>query len=518
MRHPDGYIKQLAVPRCLREDVLKSYHDSIAGGAHLGFERTYRAIQLKYYWPGMYQNVADYVRSCKECQLAKRPTHHAHAPLTPLPIVEPFSRIHMDILGPLTTSTEGYKYILLIVDSFSKWPEAFPLKTQDSKEIGRVLFKEYFCRYGAPHTIVTDRGQNFMSKLVSAICEIFQVTRHYTSSYHPQTNATCERMNSTVAQCIRTYIHEDQTNWPELLSGIMMAIRMSPSTQSSDMSPFHIIFGKEMNLPFDTSLIPKDGTNQDAKAHVTNLMKQLQTVREIARNNIDHARQQQKEQYDKHSKEPTFSAGQAVLLHKPFVPKGLSPKLHNHWDGPYYITQECPNLTYTLRKCAGHKQVRSRIHANRLKPYDKPDHRKSLDPPQTPLADNHLLPDETQPNTQQNPEDQQNQNAVPPDHPIQAHNNHPQPPLNRRTTAHQPADVNHDPTQHQNFGYVENLLQYKFINGKKCFLVKWYGSSVKTWEPEEHINPALVERYHITKTQSGKARKRKKGSCFRKTH
>lgn len=101
-----------------------------------------------------------------------------------------------------------------------------------------------------------------MSKLVSAICEIFQVTRHYTSSYHPQTNATCERINITIAQCIRTYINEDQTNWPELLSGIMMAIRMSPLTQSSDMSPFHIIFGKEMNLPFDTSLIPKDGMNQ----------------------------------------------------------------------------------------------------------------------------------------------------------------------------------------------------------------------------------------------------------------
>lgn len=115
----------------------------------------------------------------------------------------------------------------------------------------------------------------------------------------------------------------------------------------------------------------------------------------------------------------------------------MSRKLHNHWDGPYYITQECPNHTYTLRKCADHKQVPSCIHANRLKPYDNPDHRKSLDPPQTPLADNHLLPDETQPNTQQNPEDQQNQNAVPPDHLIQAHNNHPQPPLNRRTTAYQ---------------------------------------------------------------------------------
>lgn len=84
------YIRQLAVPRCLRKDVLRSYRDSLAGGAHQGFERTYRGIQLKSYWPGMYQDVADYIISCNECQFAKRPTHHAPAPLTPMPIEERF--------------------------------------------------------------------------------------------------------------------------------------------------------------------------------------------------------------------------------------------------------------------------------------------------------------------------------------------------------------------------------------------------------------------------------------------
>lgn len=54
-------------PNCLR-DVLRFYHDSLAGEAHLGFDRTYRAIQMKYYWPKMYQNVADYIRSCDTCQ------------------------------------------------------------------------------------------------------------------------------------------------------------------------------------------------------------------------------------------------------------------------------------------------------------------------------------------------------------------------------------------------------------------------------------------------------------------
>lgn len=160
----------------------------------------------------MYQNVADYVRSCNECQTAKKSTQATHAPLVNMPVTKPFNRIHMDILGPVTPTPQGHKYILLVVDSFSKWPEAFPLKTQDSKEIAKVLFQEIFARYGAPRTLITDRGQNFMSKLVTAVCELFQVTRHFTSSYHPQTNATCERMNSTIAQCIRTYIMQQGPN------------------------------------------------------------------------------------------------------------------------------------------------------------------------------------------------------------------------------------------------------------------------------------------------------------------
>lgn len=62
-----------------------------------------------------------------------------------MPIEDRFSRIHMDILGPLTKTTEGHKYMLLVVDSFSKWPEGFPLRTKDSTEIAKVLFKEIWC-------------------------------------------------------------------------------------------------------------------------------------------------------------------------------------------------------------------------------------------------------------------------------------------------------------------------------------------------------------------------------------
>jgi len=186
----------------------------------------------------------------------------------------------------LTNSKDGYKSILLAVDSFSKWTEAFTLKSQEATEVAQVLYDQVFTRYGAPRIPLSDRGQNFMSKLINALCKLFLITHHYTSSYHPQTNAACERVNSTLAQSLRTYCDKDQQNWPSLIPGIMMAFRMSPSTQSTGYPPFHMLYGKEMHMPFDVALMPNDSMNQNAKQYMEDLITRLQVAKDIAKENV----------------------------------------------------------------------------------------------------------------------------------------------------------------------------------------------------------------------------------------
>ncbi|XP_033730322.1 uncharacterized protein LOC117319654 [Pecten maximus] len=168
-----------------------------------------------------------------------------------------FERWHMDILGPLPTSKDKYTYILLVVDSFTQWPEAFCLRSQEATEVARVLYTNIIARYGAIRYLVSDRGKNFTSKLVGALCELFDIGRSTTSSYHPQTNSVVERMNSTLAQCLRACSDGDQTNWPSKIPGIMMAFRMAPSS-SSEYSPYFLVHGTEMRMPIDVQLIPKD--------------------------------------------------------------------------------------------------------------------------------------------------------------------------------------------------------------------------------------------------------------------
>ena len=128
-----------------------------------GFERTYAALRQKYYWPTMFRDCQPYIQSCEECQRVKRDVHGKPPPLQPLPVADLFQRWHIDILGGLPTTKDKYKYVLLVVDSYSKWSEAFPLRTQEATEVAAVLFKEVICRYGAPNVLVSDRGQQFLA-------------------------------------------------------------------------------------------------------------------------------------------------------------------------------------------------------------------------------------------------------------------------------------------------------------------------------------------------------------------
>ena len=125
-----------------------------------------------------------------------------------------------------------------------------------------------------------------------------------------------------------------------------MAFRMSPATESISLSPFHMVFGKEMNLPVDTALVPKHTMNPDAKAHFDELLERLKIAKEIALSNVKDSQAKSKERFDKKSKVPTFDLHDRALLQCSKVPTGLSPKLFERFEGPIYITKVGPNYTY----------------------------------------------------------------------------------------------------------------------------------------------------------------------------
>ena len=171
--------------------------------------------------------------------------------------------------------------------------------------------------------IVSDRGQNFMSKLVSALCELFQVTRHHTSSFHPECNSVVERTNSTLAQAIRSYCNVEQNNWHKQLPAIMMAFRNAQSA-TTGYTPYELVFGRQMRTPLDTALIPKETLTKTAQEHMQELVDSLKLTNLLVTSNRLAAQARQKQQHDRTAKEPDFRLRQQVMLKKQNITPGLS--------------------------------------------------------------------------------------------------------------------------------------------------------------------------------------------------
>ena len=385
----DRKVKQLCLPPSLRDDVLKSYHDSVIGG-HQGIERTYHKLQLKYFWLDMWNDVDCYVRSCLECQQGKVYTHGRRAPLNPIAPEEPFFKVHMDILE-LPETPEKYKYVLLLVDQFSKWPEAFPLKRMTAKDVAHILYTEIICRYGAFRSLITDRAKNFMSNVITELCQFFQITKSAVSAYHPASNGLVERGNSSIISALRMFANDEQDNWPELLPSIMLAYRASPATQSTNFSPYFILYGRECRLPIDVALIPPSGETRTVTHHVTDLLSGFEVTRQIVKENIEKAQAKYKKQYDKRAGEQDYNVGQRVWLFCSRRKVGRCKKLNKKFTGPYYICVKLEDNTVTLRRCVTNKLVSSRVHTNRLKPYISPDIRPTNVPVE---CDEELNPEE----------------------------------------------------------------------------------------------------------------------------
>ncbi len=514
-RPQDSIVKQLAIPKTLQDDVLRSYHDSLAGGGHQGAERTIAKVREKYYWRHMNAHIEEYVKSCVSCQQSKRHYHARPAPLTPLPPTDVFSRLHMDFLGPLKKTKEGYQYILLVVDSYTKWCEAFALKTADATEVANVLYHQIICRYGAPDTLVSDRGQQFISKLVKELCKIFEITKVQTSSYHPESNSACERMNSVILQALRSYVSKDQEDWPQMLQSIMMSYRITPATQSTQFSPYFLLFGRECKLPIDVALRPTEGLPRDVDTYARKLLERLEVCRELARENTLKAQEKYSKQHNKKASEPEFHPTNRVWLYCSKVPTGVSKKLVCRWTGPYYITRVYDKHTFKLRECATNKPVKSLVHSNRLKIYVDPENR----PTNTPAAfQNHQQqlnpelildnqPDSTADETPSDTEDAGTAEQI--QQPTTSHPHQAQMPAAPAKVANPKKAPNPD-VPHER---LQGLTIKRIVKrDRKWFKVEFEENNQRLWLLEHLIPDNLVREFFTELEGKRKRRKRRKKS------
>jgi transposase InsO family protein len=147
----------------------------------------------------------------------------------------------MDIIGPFERSAQGYRFVLVLIDYATPYPEAIPLHDISPKSVAQALF-HVISRVGIPKQILTNQRTNFMSRTIRELYGLLKVKAIRTSVYHPVMEGLCERFNQTLKSMIRKFVHEDARNWHQWLDPLLFAVREVPQA-STGFSPFELPLG-----------------------------------------------------------------------------------------------------------------------------------------------------------------------------------------------------------------------------------------------------------------------------------
>ena len=162
-------------------------------------------------------------------------------------IEEPFSRIGMDIIGPLPKSRSGKRYVLVICDYATHYPEAVAMRSVDAEHVAEELVT-VFSRLGVHREISTDQGSNFTSRLLSELHHLLHVHPIRTSPYHPQTDGLMEHFNQTLKSMLRKTARTEGKDWDKLLPYLLFAYREVPQS-SAGFSPLKLLYGRPIRGP-----------------------------------------------------------------------------------------------------------------------------------------------------------------------------------------------------------------------------------------------------------------------------
>lgn len=154
-------------------------------------------IRPRYHWPGMRNDITDTVRKCKECAFARtRQKQVETGEYIPIEAKETFEMICMDIVAPLPVTSEDNRYLLTIIDRFTRFVMAIPVIS--AVQIARTFINKWVYLFGTPKSALTDNGTQFTSEILTAADQIMGIKQLFTTIYHAEGNGMIERFHTKI--------------------------------------------------------------------------------------------------------------------------------------------------------------------------------------------------------------------------------------------------------------------------------------------------------------------------------
>jgi hypothetical protein len=332
-----------------RNNLINTAHEL----GHFGIDATLARLRHTYWWPTMRMEAEAVIGNCYACQ------HYEDAsgkklPPRPTQVIEalgPWDVLHMDFVGPISpASRSGNRYILVVVDHFSKWVEAFPTPDKSAATVAKILGDEIICRYDAPRAILSDQGSEFVNEVVTKLLQIASVKRLLTSGYKPNTNGQAEKTNHTLLQALRKMTHDEKDNWDAWLPYVCKTDR-TRERKSTGKTPMFLMFGREARIPAlappgSSQVMNIPNTEEEETKALSMRLGQLTELFNVVHPDIAAAAKRRREKAKEDLlRSKAIPSGTYVLLKDP-ISKG---KLGMRYKGLYQVVSRTSMGNYELK-------------------------------------------------------------------------------------------------------------------------------------------------------------------------
>ena len=331
-RSDKTYGKQIVLPKSMRPLIYQHLHIDMG---HLGADRVFELARKKVYWPRMQDDIESFIRDQCTCIAQRKPHLHSKAPLQNITTTSPMELVTINYVH-LEKGIGGMEYILVIVDHFTRFTQAYPTKNKSSLTAAKRLYNDFILRFGIPSQFLTDQGGEFENNLMRDLNKICGITKIRTTPYHPQTNGACERMNQTLLKMLRTLPESMKSRWPESVNKMVHAYNCTRHS-STGYSPFFLLFGRDPTLPIDLLLCTDSNTvrNKNHGKFVKDWKRQMEEAYKLAQERSGSRKLKDKERWDAGATLSCLKVGDRVLVQN--KEKGGPGKLRSYWEQQIYV-------------------------------------------------------------------------------------------------------------------------------------------------------------------------------------
>lgn len=347
---------KIYLPESLINMIFAYYHVENYYGGHPGYSRTLSKINDKFYRPNLANLIKERVKTCEICKMSKPTQRRFEGELMSKHCEVPLGKLYIDTAGPLTTSINGNKHILIVLDDCTRFVWLVPLRNVTSKSVIKALQTHVFNNFSSCEQLISDNGSCFKSIEFKNFMFKHGINHHRIVSYKPSGNVS-ERYLRTVKTQMRCYFHNKQRLWDTEINYVQTCLNTCLN-ESLGNSSHNLMFKHPANHALSNlwrlnELVNEDYNNEQC---IEIMSKAVQNVKRSINHNKNRLR------YSQDRIKHPFVIGSRVYKENHFLSSkkdNYQAKMDLKFSGPFEIIYFLNNVTVLIQ------DIKDRSHVKR---------------------------------------------------------------------------------------------------------------------------------------------------------